>query len=61
MRNAVYRGRGKESRTTRRQEDDGMINSEAVPVFTQAFQIEAVAWMALGLAVLALLVSLVRR
>jgi hypothetical protein len=38
-----------------------MINGAAVPVFTQAMIPEALAWAALALGLIALIVSLVRR
>lgn len=38
-----------------------MINSQAVPVFTEAFWTEMVAWVAIGLGLLAITVALVRR
>ena len=38
-----------------------MINSEAVPVFTQALQSEMIGWLALGLGFLAILIAMVKK
>jgi hypothetical protein len=38
-----------------------MINSEAVPIFTQALQSEMIGWLALGLGLLAIIIAVVKK
>ena len=61
QRNAFHVRRGSKGRPELRFGKAGMINSEAVPVFTQALQSEMIGWLAMGLGLLAIIIAAVKK